>query len=73
MILLVDADMTKLKYEVVYRSEKEREKGFNFNRYWRNSKRIKMNENTVRATAFLNSYQLHTRLFFCASFPPGAL
>lgn len=47
VILLVDADMTKLKYEVVYRSEKEREKGFNFNRYWRNSKRIKMNENTV--------------------------
>ena len=51
-ILLLDADMNKLKYEIVYRDEKEREKGFNFNRYLRNSKRIEMNEATVRATNF---------------------
>ena len=44
-------DIDKLKSEVDNRNEEERGKDFNFNRYWRNSKRIKVTDTTVRVLA----------------------
>ena len=61
----MDADINKLKYEVAYRDERERGKGFNLNRYWRNSKRIELTDTSVRACRFSNWTNLPVALYAC--------
>ena len=50
-IQLVGDDIDQLKGEVEDCNKEEGGKGFNFNRYWRNSKRIKLTYTTVRVLA----------------------